>query len=181
MASRVVPGTQRWDELVSTGNAKVSDTNWFLGDAALEIAPMGEDNSNNGAMADVEQFASEVDVNPGTMRIYRDVAAAWPPPNRIGTSWRVHDVLKADKHRHLIREGMTVREAREAVGSSSIPGGEEDPIKAARMKIGNLSNEVIDLSEKLRNIREKFPEDLGPEVKDRFRTLGLMFEELASE
>ena len=42
----VQPGTARWDELVMQGVIKDGERNWFLGDAALEIAPMG--GNNNG-------------------------------------------------------------------------------------------------------------------------------------
>lgn len=57
----------------------------------------------------------EIGVSVDSLRTYRDVAHAWPSPNRVGdTCWKVHQVLMG--HQHLIREGMTVTEASNALG-----------------------------------------------------------------
>src|SRR4051794_15588495 len=92
--SALEPGTARWAELVQQGILKDGQRNWFLGDAALEIAPMGADRSNNGRDALLAQYADEVGIEPNSLRLYRQVASAWPPDTRVsGTSWTVHRTL----------------------------------------------------------------------------------------
>lgn len=118
----VEPGTGRWMELGRKVTIANSDANWTTGDAALEIAPMSADGVNNGAMANLQEFCAEYDLVFNSVRLYRDVSDAWEPPNRLGgTSWTVHMALMA--HPELIQEGMTVREARQAV--KALPGGPE--------------------------------------------------------
>jgi hypothetical protein len=118
-AKPVQPGSARWTELVREGIARDGNRNWFLGDAALEIAPMGENGTHNGAEENLRQFADEVGIQFATLNVYRKVAAAWPPVNRItGTSWRVHHQLMG--HQELISEGMTVSGAAKALGHSNV-------------------------------------------------------------
>ena len=113
----VVPGSPRWKQLVDQGIIKTGDRNWFLGDAALEIAPMGEDGVNNGALANLRRYADEIGIEYTSLYVYRSVAAAWSPVNRVtGTPWRVHQALMREKNRHLIRPGMTVTQAADALG-----------------------------------------------------------------
>lgn len=111
----VQPGSARWQELVQQGIIRDGQRNWFLGDAALEIAPMGEDHANNGALANLRQYADEIGVEYHSLRTYRDVAASWPHPIRIGSvSWSVHQILM--KYQAKIRPGMKANEARALAG-----------------------------------------------------------------
>jgi hypothetical protein len=104
------PGTPRWEELVQQGILKDGERNWFLGDAALEIAPMGADSAHNGRDALLAQYADEVGIGAGSLIKYRQVADAWPPETRVlGASWTVHRVLKGQHE--LIEPGMTVTAA----------------------------------------------------------------------
>jgi hypothetical protein len=113
-SSTVQPGTGRWTELVAEAKAKDAARNWFLGDAALEIAPVGQDGAHNGSTANLELFADEIGVPFSSIREYRRVAEAWSPDRRLsGTSWTTHQVLAARPE--LIREGMSVSEASAAV------------------------------------------------------------------
>lgn len=114
----VQPGSARWQELVQQGIIRDGGRNWYLGDAALEIAPMGENGAHNGSQDNLRQYADEIGVNYDSLRTYRDVAAAWPPPNRVGgTPWKVHEQLKSRKE--LIRSGMTVTQAAAALGQKN--------------------------------------------------------------
>lgn len=111
----VVPGSERWKELVTAGIVKDGQRNWFLGDAALEIAPMGEDGAHNGSTEYLAQYADDIGVEEHSLREYRRVAAAWRPDNRLsGTAWKVHMLLAADQD--SIMPGMKVSEARKALG-----------------------------------------------------------------
>lgn len=105
-ANPVVPGTERWAELVQLGITKDADLKWFLGDAALEIAPVGAVGAPNGTRAVLQQYAGEIGVNFDTLQTYRTAAASWPPDTRLpGTAWSVHQKLMT--HKDLIRPGMT--------------------------------------------------------------------------
>lgn len=114
----VQPGSSRWRELVAQGILKDGQRNWFLGDAALEIAPMGTDSAHNGAEANLQQYADEIGVEFHSIRVYRTVAAAWAPDNRVsGTSWKVHQQLLSRPD--LIEPGMTVSGAALALGQNN--------------------------------------------------------------
>jgi hypothetical protein len=113
--TRVQPGTARWAELIREAIRLDGQRNWFLGDAALEIAPMGDGpGPNGGANADLEQFAGEIGVEYHSLLAYRQVAARWEFNTRVSnTGWTVHRMLVT--HPELIRPGMTMPEAREAL------------------------------------------------------------------
>lgn len=113
----VQPGTGRWTELVSEAKARDAARNWYLGDAALEIAPMGDDHGRNGGYENLEKFAEEVGLPFASIREYRRVASMWPHDKRLSsTSWTAHSMLTARPE--LIRPGMTVTEVYEALGRS---------------------------------------------------------------
>jgi hypothetical protein len=115
----VEPGSARWQELVTLGIIKDGDRNWFLGDAALEIAPMGRDGAHNGAEANLRRYADEIGVEYSSLYVYRAVASAWSPVNRVtGTHWKVHQQLM--KRKDLIRPGMTVTQAAAARGHKNV-------------------------------------------------------------
>jgi hypothetical protein len=115
----VQPGSARWQELVQQGIIRDGQRNWFLGDAALEIAPIGENGAHNGSEANLQQYADEIGVEFGSLNVYRKVAHAWPPVNRVtGTSWKVHSQLMGSKG--LIRPGMTVTQAAAALGQKNV-------------------------------------------------------------
>lgn len=121
----VKPGSKRWKELVEQGLAVTSGRNWFIGDAALEIAPMTEHGTNQwtmkekagGALHDLlEMYAEEVGLQVQTLVDCRKVSSAWPVNKRVnGTSWFVHKVLMSKDVQHLVKSGLTSREA-EALG-----------------------------------------------------------------
>jgi hypothetical protein len=118
MNQAVVPGSPRWIELVTQGIIKTADRNWFLGKAALEIAPMGDNGVNNGTEASLQQYADEIGVEYASLQIYRKVAASWPPVTRVtGTPWKVHHMLMGRKD--LIRPGMTVTQAALVLGQKN--------------------------------------------------------------
>ncbi|MQB01578.1 MAG: hypothetical protein GEU78_15030 [Actinobacteria bacterium] len=137
-------GSSRWQELVREGIARDGNRNWFLGDAALEIAPMGEDGAHNGSTEKLEQYANLVGVEAKSLYVYRAVAAAWPPVTRLtgDTSWKVHQLLMTPEKRTLIREGMTVTEAHRAAGHSTQgrTGPEADP-EAKREQFRKLADD----------------------------------------
>jgi hypothetical protein len=109
----VQPGSARWAELVATGILLGSTRNWFLGDAAVEIAPEAEDSQL------LVQYAEQVGVEVHKVRLYRSVAIAWPEEKRVeGTSWKVHQVLSGN--RHLIKPGMTLTQASAALGQKNV-------------------------------------------------------------
>jgi hypothetical protein len=106
---------------VKEGVLRDSNRNWFLGDAALEIAPMGDDKSNSGAYANLREFAEELsekgtELSFESLRKYRDVAAAWPHETRVSCSHKVHAMLMSAENQRLIKPGMTVTKAHEALG-----------------------------------------------------------------
>lgn len=156
----VQPGTERWNKLVSTAVAKDADRNWFLGDAALEISPMGERGTDNGSGANLRQYATEIGIEFNSLRTYRDVAAAWPIPTRVGivevdgkpvaTSWKVHQMLAG--RQELIRPGMTVTQAHVAMGQSIAgrTGPNSTPVERAQQARGALADPAV--REELRRI-----------------------------
>lgn len=117
--STVKPGSARWRELVQQGIVKDAQRNWFLGKAALEIAPMGEDHGHNGRDELLDLYADEIGVKASSLHVYRTVANAWlPEGNRLpSASWKVHQMLMARPE--LIKPGMTVTQAHRALGQST--------------------------------------------------------------
>lgn len=55
-----------------------------------------------------------------------------------------------------------------------------DPIQAARFKIADISTQITHLAEDLRKIGRAQAE-LGPDVKEHFKTLAIMLNDLAGE
>lgn len=90
------------------------DIKWQLGDLALEVAPMGDTTARNGALDQLQRFADEIECQFHTLRDYRRVSAAWSHDERSSCAWSVHQVLSANKD--LIRPGMTLTQARQALG-----------------------------------------------------------------
>lgn len=125
----VQPGSARWQELVRIGIIKDGDRNWFLGDAALEIAPMGGEVYHNGSEANLRRYADEIGVEYHSIVEYRRVSAAWSSNNRVlDTPWKVHAQLAARKD--LIRPGMTVSQAALALGHRNVGRtGPEAPVE----------------------------------------------------
>ena len=114
----VEPGSERWRELVQQGIIKDADRNWFLGDAALEIAPMGDTRANSGALANLRDYSEEIGVAYESLMTYRTVAAKWPHSTRVlSTAWKVHQMLMG--RQELIRTGMTVTQAAAALGQKN--------------------------------------------------------------
>jgi len=130
---KVRPGSDRWNQLVAIGIVKDADRNWFLGDAALEIAPATWDKMLDGtstpafssgeeALLTLHQYANAIGADHYRLALYRQTAAYWPPETRVeGTSWKVHQMLV--RHQALIKPGMTVTQAHEALGHSTAGRG----------------------------------------------------------
>jgi hypothetical protein len=122
---RVRPGTKRWDELLQEDVTRAASLNWCRGDAALEIAPMGDED----AMADLAEYADKIGIPANTMRSYRQVASAWPKDNRLSSvSWKVHQTFMKDPDLLIATvkaEGsITVARAREILDKPA-PGRKE--------------------------------------------------------
>jgi hypothetical protein len=132
----VVPGSTRWKELVREGIIRDGNRNWFLGDSALEIAPMGDTNGNNGSEANLRRYADEIGVEYHSLLSYRQVAQAWPLNTRVSsTAWKVHQQLMGRKE--LILPGMTVTQAAAALGQQNVgrTGPQSDaPSRAAAVR-----------------------------------------------
>jgi hypothetical protein len=128
MIKAVQPGTARWKELVKTGIIVDGQRNWYLGDAALEIAPIGDDEAHNGRNENLARYAEEIGVNVGSVQAYRKVSAAWPPGNRVpGTAWKVHQLLMAPGYQEKIRKNMPVSQANVVLGRSNAGRGLNNP------------------------------------------------------
>ena len=101
---------------------------WRIGDAALQLAPMGEPGVRTGGEALLEQFvAAEIEpvygVSYASIRVYRTVAHAWPADTRVAAAWAVHRELMAPYSRQLIRPGMTVADAVRAKHDAAVEEG----------------------------------------------------------
>jgi predicted nucleic acid-binding Zn-ribbon protein len=145
----VQPGSDRWRELVLMGIVKDAQRNWFLGQAALEILPMGEGNGKNGRDALLAAYADEVGIEAGTLRDYRQVAHAWPAEDRSSaTSWRVHKMFMG--RRELIEADgpgvrITVTRAHDLLGYHNVgrTGPKSSPEAKARQVIDNLGDPAV--------------------------------------
>lgn len=115
--------TMSYEGLVEAGRAvreRADDYQWEEGDLALQVEhlsgnerPRDEQGYFLAGESALKRYADDIDVNYGTLKHYRRVAAAWPPARRRpGASWAVHYELSpvTDRFDH-IRDGMTVREA----------------------------------------------------------------------
>lgn len=155
----VQPGTERWTELVKTALAKDADRNWFLGDAALEIAPMGGNNNGKDSVEEnLRRFASEIGIEYESVRKYRNVAEAWPSGNRFpDTSWKVHQMLAG--HQAKIRPGMTVTQAHVAMGQSV--AGRTGPNSSPRQRAEQVRDALVDprVRAELQKIRDNPTDD----------------------
>ncbi len=122
--SPVKPGSKRWKELVTAGIVKDADRNWFLGDAALEIAPIGDHGVNNGNEDNLRRYAHEIGVGYESLDAYRKVAAGWPEGTRVPSApWKVHQMFlgRQDKLITATEGGdhITVTRAHEILGHST--------------------------------------------------------------
>lgn len=140
MAAPVTPGSRRWNELVGEAIDRDRSRNWFLGDAALEIAPMGSDRSNTGAIANLTQYADEIGVGLSSLMEYRRVADAWPHTTRVACAWKVHQMLTTRPE--LIRPGMTVTQAHTALGQQTVgrTGPQSEPSARASAAVSLVDN-----------------------------------------
>jgi hypothetical protein len=93
---------------------------WEWGDWALKVAPMGALGVKTGAYERLQEAMGEAGIESvaaKTVMGYREVADVWPATVRTGAAWSVHQMLALREDRlDLIRDGMTVREAREITG-----------------------------------------------------------------
>jgi hypothetical protein len=85
------------------------DKKWRAGDIARQIPP-----------AQLDLVASKVGISLGLLRSYADVARAYPPEDRtVKAAWTVYRevrIVPPEERRAVLRDGMTLRQARIAVG-----------------------------------------------------------------
>jgi len=114
-----------YEGLVHAGReaqAAADDVQWTEGDLALQVEaltgntrPRDEQGNFIAGEGALKRYADDIEVNYSSLQDFRRVASAWPPPRRRGgVSWAAHRELASvtDRFDH-IRDGMTVREARE--------------------------------------------------------------------
>ena len=90
------PGTADWECAVAEGIAADSSRAWALGDIALALAPMGEypptvdphggdriEQVHEVVLAHLARYAQDIGVDAERLYVYRQVAAAWPPAERL--------------------------------------------------------------------------------------------------
>src|SRR5436309_212331 len=123
-----------WTELVSEGKRLVSkegEIRWALGDIALEIAPLGADNTHNGATQKLVEYAAAIDFEFEALDSYRKMAAKWPAGTRVpACSWTAHRELIAHEDRfNLLKPGMSSHDARRAAGKKARPGDPAPPVE----------------------------------------------------
>lgn len=152
--TQIEVGSREWQELVSETRTAVSASGWTVGDNALKIAPQ-----------DLAEFAEAAEVGYPTMQRYRFVASRWPEHSReCGTSFKVHEVLAGREDRHLlIRAGMTVKEARAAIGHSIVDRG-GDPVPT-------LISVIHEITEIKRRIRAAFRVTVSMDPSDNDKQL----------
>jgi hypothetical protein len=94
----------------------VSEGKWGLGDLTLKRIPMGTDTSNNGSRAELAKFASDIGIESRTLASYRDVAAAWPLPIRVGSApWSSHREMAGLPDRALLLKRIVKQAKAEGV------------------------------------------------------------------
>lgn len=78
----------------------IGDNKWELGDLANQVCPA----TNGDKEGRLAKFAAEIDIDAGTLRNYRAVAAAWEPASRSASSWSAHVLLAGREDRFDIME-----------------------------------------------------------------------------
>jgi hypothetical protein len=89
---------------------------WEIGDAALDLAPIGAPGVHNDAEQILRHYVEKeleprYDISYEQIRQYRQVAAAWPAGTRVPAAWSVHRELMAPEDHELIRENLTFADA----------------------------------------------------------------------
>lgn len=82
---------RRYDEMVARSRksvAAVTPHQFAVGDAALEIAPLGRARQDSRLDEVLEQFAEDIGLEVGTVVAYRATAAAWPEDKRFSEGVR---------------------------------------------------------------------------------------------
>jgi hypothetical protein len=100
-----------WEELVDEGKrlatADRGGAAFALGDLALAVVPVGKEGIKTGALDRLVKYAEAIDVPFGTLRQYRQVAAAWPAVTRVTAApFKAHRLLAGEPDRvDLINDG----------------------------------------------------------------------------
>lgn len=151
---------ERFEYLVFLCTPKKDDRQWNIGDAALEIFPMGEKGEKTGITEELKKFAERIGVEYGTVMVYRSVASAYPVITRITTqSFAVHQAMQGFPHL-LPKKPITVRQAMTLVKEEKERLADEAKVRAeeARRKAEEESKrraeELLRLAEEQR-IREE--------------------------
>lgn len=172
--SHVIPGSPRWEQLVTQGILRDGTRNWFLGDAALEIVPIREETPETWAA--LRQYGDAIGVSDESLRKYRNVAAWWAPQDRVRAAWKVHHMLVGRKD--LIRDGMTVTQASDALGYRNVgrTGPQADTasrVAAARDYLADpeVAREVMSDPDTARDLVAAAPEHIAAAQVERHRRI----------
>lgn len=149
----------KYDELVRRGREAVkrlTQSQWELGDLALAVAPMGRRGIANGGAERLRRYADEIDVEYSSLVEYRRVAEAWPNHTRVlSVSWSAHRELASHEDRFaLLREGMTLSEARRAAGIAMAGRSKPEAVEEAVRE--NPAAVVEAIAEATPEVVEKF-------------------------
>lgn len=150
---------ERFEYLVFLCTPKKDDRQWNIGDAALEIFPMGEDPKNTGIYEKLKEFAKRVGMEFNTVLAYRQVASSFKPNIRIlASSFAVHQAMQGFPN--LMRDGLTVRQAMAIVKAEKERLAAEAKIRS-EAEAKRRAEEALRLAEeqRLREEQEKKDEE----------------------
>jgi hypothetical protein len=154
-----------WAELIAEGRQLVEQETrcrWELGDLALEIAPMGEDASHNGAYEKLSTYAEAIGIEFKRLGQYRDVASKWSPNTLVvGASWTIHREYMGEPDRARILRRMS-----EAAPAGRLTVDLARMFRGSPMSRPDATGLVERFEETDRRLRES-----APEVSDHLRQL----------
>lgn len=143
---------ERFEYLVFLCTPKKDDRQWNIGDAALEIFPMGEKGEKTGITEKLKEFAKKIDVEYNTVLKCRQVASSFPVNlRRLAQSFAVHHALQAFPQ--LMRDDLTVRQAMALVKEEKERLAEESKARAEE-EAKRRAEELLRLAEEQR-LREE--------------------------
>lgn len=159
------PDSPRWHELVTLVIETDLNAAWIIGDAVLEVAPIGENGVHTNVNSILHQFADAASMSFERLRQYRRVAATWPAGKRLpAVPWSVHLLIMGHpEYWHLLHPGITYREIRQLLQElkkpvASIHHKDEPPVNEPDNSIhdsgienGKLSNVRAELMTEITN------------------------------
>ena len=133
---------RRYDQALERCVAADSDRGWVLGDESLALVRPGaakEQDLLDQLVLDLNERG--VTLTMATMRMYREVAVAWPKRKRVqGASWSVHRLLVNKPS--AVRPGMTVTRAHRALGQST--AGRTGPRSSVEARAEQVRTALVD-------------------------------------